>query len=133
MKTLRRRPLRRVWVWILASAILAIGSFLAGRTTIGFRDLPEIVATLPGDESEFSRKLDARLHERFPVGSHQDDLVAYLASAGFLPEWPRHDGFYGSSFVKSGAICTKIIHVLWRADSSGILTDIAGSYESRCI
>jgi hypothetical protein len=118
---------------MLASAILAIASFLIGRATIGFHGLPEIVATLPGDESEFGRELDARLHERFPVGSNQEKLVAYLADAGFLPEWPRRDGFYGSSFIKSGTICTKIIHVLWRADINGILTDIAGSYESRCI
>ena len=133
MKATTSRPLLRVWVWISASAILAIASFLVGRTTIGFRDLPEIVATLPGDESEFSRELDARLRERFPIGSDQESLVKYLAGAGFVPEWPRRDGFYGSSFIKSGAICTKIIHVRWRADSSGIVTDIAGSYESRCI
>jgi hypothetical protein len=130
---LRARPLLRTWTWVLASAVLAIASFLVGRTTADFRSLPEIVATLPGDESAFGRELDARLHERFPVGSNQESLVAYLANAGFLPEWPRRDGFYGSSFIKSGTICTKIIHVVWRANSRGILTDISGSYESRCI
>jgi hypothetical protein len=34
--------------------------------TLGVRIMLEIVATLPGDESEFSRELDARLRQRFP-------------------------------------------------------------------
>ena len=64
--------------WTAATLILMALSFGAGRMTLGVRTMPEIVATLPGDESQFSRELDARLRERFPIGTSQDKLIGYL-------------------------------------------------------
>ena len=61
---------------------LAIASFAAGRFS-SFRPLPETVATLPGDESEFSREFDDRVRERFPIGSSEDQLLTFLANEGF--------------------------------------------------
>ena len=52
--------------WAAATLILMALSFAAGKKTLGERMMPEIVATLPNDKSQFSRELDARLHERFP-------------------------------------------------------------------
>jgi hypothetical protein len=54
--------------WVAATLLLMALFFAAGRMTLGARIMPEIVATLPNDESQFSRELDARLRERFPVG-----------------------------------------------------------------
>ena len=51
--------------WAAATLILMALSFAAGRMTLGVRIMPEIVATLPGDESQFSRELDARLPSAF--------------------------------------------------------------------
>ena len=53
--------------------------------TLGARIMPEIVATLPNDESQFSRELDARLRERFPVGTSQDKLIGYLIGQTLFP------------------------------------------------
>jgi hypothetical protein len=107
-------------------------SFAAGRFSC-FRPLPEIVATLPGDESEFSREFDDRVRERFPIGSGEDKLVDFLTNENFLPDWPRRNSPNASFFLQSGLICQKIARVLWRVDAAGALTDLRGSYESRCL
>ncbi len=54
--------------WASATLALAAVAFAAGRMTLGARVVPEIVATLPNDESQFSRELDARFRERFRLG-----------------------------------------------------------------
>lgn len=100
--------------------------------TLGVRIMPEIVATLPGDESQFSHELDARLRERFPVGTAQDKLIGYLVGANFVPDWPQH-GANASVFIFNGWLCARIVHVLWRADLAGNLTSVSGSYESHCL
>lgn len=119
-------------IWPVATLVLMMLSFAAGRMT-GFRSLPEIVATLPGDELEFSRELDGRIRERFPVGTSEDKLLAYLDSEQFVPEWRRRDGANSSSFISNGLICQKVAHVRWRADPAGVLTEISGAYESHCL
>ena len=100
--------------------------------SLGVRIMPEIVATLPGDESQFSREFDARFRERFPVGTAQDKLIGYLVGANFAPDWPR-GGANASVFIFNGWLCDRIARVLWRADSAGTLTDISGAYESHCL
>ena len=87
--------------------------------TLGVRIMPEIVATLPGDESQFSRELDARLRERFPVGTSQDKLIGYLVGANFVPDWPQR-GANASLFVFNGLMCDRTARVLWRADAAGV-------------
>jgi hypothetical protein len=119
--------------WPAVTLVLAAASFGVGKGAGGFRGLPEIAATLPGDESQFSRDLDSRIRERFPIGTSEDKLVDYLVSEGFVPEWRRRDAANASAFVWSGLLCTKIIRVRWRSDSGGVLTDVSGSYEARCL
>lgn len=119
-------------LWSTSALLLATVSFAAGRFS-SFRPLPEIVATLPGDESEFSREFYDRVRERFPIGSSEDKLLALLANENFFPDWRRRDNPNSSFFVQSGLICQKIVRVLWRADAAGVLTDVRGSYESQCI
>src|SRR3984957_3198083 len=119
-------------MWSASALLLATVSFAGGRFS-SFRLLPEIVATLPGDESEFSREFDERLRERFPVGSSEDKLLTFLTNEGFFPDWRSRDNPNASFFVQSGLICQKIIRVFWRANAAGTLTDIRGSYESQCI
>ena len=121
------------WViWLAWALLLAAVAFGAGRFS-GFRPLPEIVATLPGDESEFGREFDSRVRERFPIGSSEDKLLSFLVNEGFLPDWRSRDNPNASFFVQSGLICKKIARVLWRADATGILMDVHGSYESQCV
>jgi hypothetical protein len=118
--------------WAAATLILMALSFAAGRMTLGVRIMPEIVATLPGDESEFSRELDARLRERFPVGTSQDKLIGYLVGANFVPDWPQR-GANVSVFIFNGLMCAKTVRVLWRADAAGNLTSVGGAYEDHCL
>jgi hypothetical protein len=119
-------------LWSTSALLLATVSFAAGRFS-SFRPLPEIVATLPGDESDFSREFDGRIRERFPIGSSEDKLLAFLANDNFFPDWRRRDNPNSSFFVQSGLICQKIARVFWRADAAGVLTDVRGTYESQCI
>jgi hypothetical protein len=118
--------------WAAATLILMGVSFAAGKMTLGVRVMPEIVATLPGDESQFSRELDDRLRERFPIGTSQDKLIGYLIGANFVPDWPEQDA-NASMFVFNGLLCDRIARVRWRADSAGLLTHVNGSYESHCL
>jgi hypothetical protein len=118
--------------WAGATLVLMALSFGAGRMTLGARIMPEIVATLPGDESQFSRELDARLRERFPVGTAEDKLIGYLIGANFAPDWPQHDE-HASQFTFNGLFCDRTARVLWRADAAGRLTNVSGSYESHCL
>jgi hypothetical protein len=117
--------------WAAATLILVALSFGAGRMTLGARIMPEIVATLPGDESQFSEELDARLRERFPIGTAQDKLIGYLVGANFAPDWPQRDE-NASQFIFNGWLCTRMARVLWRADDAGKLTNVSGAYESHC-
>jgi hypothetical protein len=118
--------------WAAATLILMGVSFGAGRMTLGARIVPEIVATLPNDESQFSREFDARVRERFPIGTSQDKLIGYLVGANFVPDWPQ-DGANASMFIFNGLICDRIARVLWRADAAGNLTHVSGAYESHCL
>ncbi len=108
-------------------------SFAAGRLTGGFHSLPAIVATLPGDESEFSGEFDERIRARFPLGADEDKLIAYLAAEKFMPEWRRRDDPNASVFLWNGLLCKKTIRVIWRADAAGLLGEVNGTYESQCL
>ena len=119
-------------MWPTATLVLMMLSFGVGRMS-GFRSMPEIVATLPGDESEFSRELDGRIRERFPVGTSEDKLLYFLQSEHFAPDWRRRNDANSSSFIANRLICQKIVHVRWRADAAGVLTEIGGAYESHCL
>ena len=119
---------------ILPIAILGLmlASFAAGRLHIGIRSLPFVVANLPGDESEYSRELDSRIRERFPVGTSDDKLLGFLADEGFAPEWRRRDDPNAAFFLHQGMLCGQMVRILWRADATGILTEVHGKYESSC-
>jgi hypothetical protein len=124
--------MRRV-IWPAVTLVLMGASFGVGRVAGGFRSLPAIIATLPGGESGFSHEFDERIRARFPIGSSEDALIDYLAGEDFAPEWRRRDARNSGAFVSSGLVCKKIIRVLWRADASGVLRDVSGAYESRCL
>jgi hypothetical protein len=119
-------------IWPVATLLLAGFSFVAGRGS-GFRPFPEIVATLPGDESTFSQGFDDRLRQRFPIGSSEDKLLGFLVSENFVPDWRRRDDPNASFFVQNGLICQRSARVVWRADAAGTLTEIRGSYGSQCL
>jgi hypothetical protein len=123
----------RKLAWPVVTLVLIAVSFVVGRKTGGFRPLPAIAATLPGDETEFNRELDERIRERFPIGANEETLIIYLTGEGFAPEWRRREESNASAFVWNGLICTKIMRVFWRADASGVLMQVNGSYESHCL
>ncbi len=119
--------------WPILTLVLMAVSFAVGRKTGGFHALPAIAATLPGVEADFSRELDIRIRERFPIGTNEETLIAYLAGEGFVPEWRRRDEPNESAFIRNGLLCTDIVRVFWRADAAGVLTDAGGAYKSQCL
>ena len=119
--------------WPILTLLLMAVSFVVGRKTGGFHSLPAIAATLPGVEADFSRELDIRIRERFPVGTSEESLIAYLSDEGFAPQWPRGNDPNESDFIRNGLLCTDVVRVFWRADAEGILTDVSGAYESGCL
>ncbi len=116
----------------IAIFALMMASFAAGRLAVHSNRLPTIVATLPGDEFEFSRELDARIRERFPVGASEDKLLEFLADEGFTPQWRRRDGPNEGFFMHQGLLCSQIVRISWRADATGVLTEVHGKYQSAC-
>lgn len=127
-----RRSRLRVLGLGVALVVVAAGGFGLGRTAAGFRQLPEIAATLPGDESEYNHELDARVRERFPLGSSDAKLIAELARQGFTPEWRERGDANVAVFVWRGLLCSKVVRVTWRADDNGALTQTNGAYQSHC-
>jgi hypothetical protein len=132
-RTIFARSGWRAWVWPLATLALMFASFAIGRSTGGFHSFPAIAATLPGEESEFSRELDDRIRQRFPIGASEEELIAYLADQRFTPEWRRRDDVNASDFVWNGLLCRRTVRVFWRADAAGLLTEVGGSYQSDCL
>jgi hypothetical protein len=122
----------RSLAWALAVLVLMALSFVIGRKSGDFRLLPSIAATLPGDENEFNRELGEAVRARFPLGTKEDALVGFLSDEGFSPDWRRRDSPNAGIFVWNGLLCSKIVRVMWRADGSGALTFVDGSYEGRC-
>jgi hypothetical protein len=120
-------------LWAAVTLLLMAAAFGIGRLADGIRSLPEIAATLPADEAQFSREFDERIRDRFPVGGSEDALVDYLASEHFAPEWRRRDGANAAAFVWSGLVCTKTVRVVWRPGATGVLTAVNGAYESHCL
>ena len=119
--------------WPVVTLVLMAVSFVVGRKTGRFHALPAIAATLPGDEADFSRELDARIREQFPVGTNEEKLIAYLESEGFSPQWRRREDSNASAFIWNGLICTKVVRVFWRSDATGVLSEVNGAYESQCL
>ncbi len=126
------KPMRVVaWAGVaLALVFLQDGIGLARH---GFRNMPAMVMELPGGESGYGAGLDAAVKQRFPVGSEEEGLVAYLKAEGFAPEWRSGQGPNAAAFVQAGLVCRKRARVTWRADERGLLSEVGGSYESRCI
>jgi hypothetical protein len=120
-------------IWPVATLALMFLSFAIGRMTGGFHGFPAIAATLPGEESEFSRELDDRIRQRFPIGASEESLIVYLADQRFTPEWRRRDDVNASAFVWNGLLCKRTVRVFWRADAAGLLTEVGGSYQSDCL
>ena len=123
----------RKFAWPLLTLVLMAVSFAVGRRTGSFHPLPALAATLPGFEADFSRELDQRVRERFAIGSGEETLITYLTSDGFVPEWRRRDEANVGVFVRNGLLCTDTVRVRWRADASGTLTEVNGSYASQCM
>ncbi len=118
--------------WPILTLLLMAVSFVVGRKTGGFHSLPAIAATLPGVEADFGRELDIRIRERFPIGTSEESLISYLTDEGFIPKWRRRDDPNESDFIRNGLLCTDVVRVFWRADATGVLTDVSGAYESHC-
>lgn len=94
--------------------------------------MPSIVMQLDGQESDYSRELDAAVRSKFPIGSDEHRSIAYLKAEGFQPNWRERDAPNGASFVREGLLCRKIAQVNWRSGQDGRVTEVTASYASEC-
>ena len=93
-----------------------------------FRRLPEIVASLPSEVTEAEPIFDARVKDRFPMGTSQDELKAELQEQGFRLS-PAYPGFQDATFRRRFPPTTTW-SIRWKADR-GKLTDVWGVPGSR--
>jgi hypothetical protein len=128
----KRSRLRTWGLWSVA-LVITITGFSIGRVSSGIHALPSLAATLPGDESEFNHEIDQRIKELFPILTDDKKLIAYLSAQGFTPEWREKDYANAASFIWTGVLCTKVVRVVWRADSEGAVTQVNASYQTRCV
>ena len=120
-------------LWLVAVLGLMAASFILGRVTIGSKMLPEIAATLPGEESQFPGELDRRFRDRFPIGSDEDKLLYFLRTQNFIPDWRRRDEPNAAYFLRRGLLCEQTIFVTWSAEPSGALRSVRADYKSHCL
>lgn len=128
----RRRSIRIVAVCFGLLCLMAV-AYRLGQATAIPKPLPAIVATLPGDETQFSAELDRRLRERFPAGSAEANLIDMLKREGFEPDWRKGDEPNSAIFVHQGLVCRQVARVMWRAGATGDLVEVGGDYEGHCL
>jgi hypothetical protein len=86
----------------------------------------------PNSQEMFSQKL----RDRFPIGSHEADLIRELWLEGFLPKTDLRAPKRIAEFNRFGDvihdICRRGGEVYWSADDAGILTAVSGHFFVDC-
>ena len=97
--------------------------------------IPEIGRNLPPAWDDANHAFDARVQERFPVGSSEAALVTELKREGFIvsdskvePETYKSIALYD----RPGLPCRLTWRVLWASEDSKI-SAIAGHYGGVCL
>jgi hypothetical protein len=98
--------------------MFAPGSLLSLRRT------PEIGKKLPPKYREAAPLFDARVKERFPAGTSEDEVVRALEREGFARS-ACFDGVESLTFTRNELVMKTIWSVRWRA-TNGRIDEIWG-------
>jgi hypothetical protein len=104
--------------------------------------LPQLAQGLPADSDSAESQFDARVKNRFPVGSSAQSMRRELGLQGFH-ELSGSDALNSTADTASGAgvaeyrrsqgsFCTEVRKVHWRADGDK-LRDVKGQRFQRCV
>lgn len=130
-----RRTLHFVAAVVAGLALLTLGVILVNGIwpELFTGSPPPIVADLQfksENDTAIAKIFDARIHQRFPVGSPEQSLRQTMAEQGFKssPEIAPGLVYYWGPFP-----CSKILIVSWTADKAHRLVTASGDYQVRCI
>lgn len=73
---------------------------------------------LPASYSEGEREFDERIKSRFPLGSNEADLIAYVSADGFKLD--RGGANFRSATLTRGMVFKKIWSIRWRSNAGKI-------------
>jgi hypothetical protein len=106
-------------------------------SSLGSQPRSTLTADLGGGTwSELTRKFDARLRQRFPLGVPESVLTRELAQQGFdRVAWRGPDGTEAVAERHEGDFaCDIAARVYWRADAAGHVRSLRGEYrEAGCL
>ncbi len=106
-----------------------IGLALAAISIVGCRATPpEIARKLPSSYTEGERVFDARLKQRFPVGTKADDVATDLRQQGFSVQSDGDGGH--ATFSDKAPIVQSVWNVGWKSNG-GQITEVWGIYGGR--
>lgn len=113
-----------------ALAVLAGVPGLAQTTLPSERhELPALAKDLPSDFEEADAVFEARIRNRFPAGTSEQEMVETLASQGFSIAPDRKI----ATFEDSNIVCRLIWRVSWETGSDRKLTGVDAVYGGLCL
>jgi hypothetical protein len=118
----------RHWLWLI---LVPMTPGVSGCAV----SQPQIGRNLPSAFDDANRAFDARVDERFPIGSSEDTLVAELKREGFKVSENTTEAATFKFFAlydAPGLPCRLFWKVLWTSDD-GKITAIAGRYSGVCL
>ena len=113
---------------ISAFSLLAAAFVTACGVPSGRAQIPEIAQGLPPNYAEGEQVFNARLEDRFPVGTAEGALVEELKRQGFSIK----DGSSGrfATFIEKNLIVSNVWNVGWEVEN-GTISKIWGVYGGR--
>jgi len=134
---------RSIWKTKLKrlSGYVVVALLASGATSYWLSEEPSPIPPLLQDmpwknfhDIAAQETIDARLLDRFPIGSPENDLIHVLWREGFRPwnDWqtlPRGAGWDRAE----GFICRRSGVIRWSVDDSGRLTAISGQLSIDCL
>ncbi len=124
-------------VVILLVVGLSVGSTLLWLQLekLSPRSVPLTVG-MTGDWTTVTKRFDARVRQRFPIGSSESDMGNALSQQGFSQvDWGGATGTEHEAVRREdNFVCRVAARIHWRATADGRLTSVRGSYnEEGCL
>lgn len=95
-----------------------------------FDERPELARGLSSNFEEGEIQFNARLAERFPIGTAENRMIATLQDQGF-EVFEDDFGTYANHEAPQ-LVCKLITRVNWTSDNNGRLTSMSGVYGAAC-
>ena len=129
---MRRFSANRKYIGIFAIGLVV--GLLAAACWTTIRPRSPLTANLSWNWQESSARFDARVRDRFPLGTPISRFTADLGAEGFKPTWYEIGGEYSAVRDESNVVCNIAARVYWRVGKNDTLAAIRGLYrEEGCL